>query len=112
MVLEHSLKKKIISIFQLQYLKVIVEPPVKMVNFLNVNLNLNTGKFKVFRKENNDLLYVNNDSNHPPCILKNIPKSVGLRLSNRSLLELRSAFKLKSALFSKSLNHEKFKIDW
>ena len=42
----------------------------KVVNFLDVTLDLNTGIFKNFMKENDTPVYVNVKSNHPPTILK------------------------------------------
>ena len=57
---------------------------MKIVDFLDVTLNLNDGTFKPFIKPNDFPLYVNSNSNHPPSILKNIPKSVNRRLSKIS----------------------------
>ena len=36
------------------------------------------------RKENNDLLYINNNSNHPPNVKKDIPRNVNRMLSQLS----------------------------
>ena len=52
----------------------------KDVNFLDMNLNLETGIYKPFMKENDSPVYVHNLSNHPPGILRNIPASVNKRL--------------------------------
>ena len=41
---------------------------------------MNTEKFKPYAKPTNTLLYVHSKSNHPPCIIKNIPESVNRRL--------------------------------
>ena len=57
---------------------------VKCVNYLDVTLNLETETFKPYVKPNDKPTYVHADSNHPPCILKNIPKSVNQRLSSIS----------------------------
>ena len=56
----------------------------KIVNFLDVTLNLETGLFEPYMKENNTIFYVHNKSNHPPSILKNIPKNIENRLSKIS----------------------------
>ena len=40
--------------------------------------------YKPYKKENDTPLYVDIQSNHPPSILQNIPKSVNLRLSSIS----------------------------
>ena len=59
----------------------------KIVNFLDVTLNLETGLFEPYMKENNTILYVHNKSNHPPSILKNLPQNINNRLSKISANE-------------------------
>ena len=54
------------------------------MNFLDVTLDLNTGIYKPFIKENDTPLYVNIKSNHPPTVLKNIPEGINNRLSRIS----------------------------
>ena len=54
------------------------------MDFLDVNLNLNTGIYKPFNKDNNTPQYVHAKSNHPPCVLKNIPPAINKRLSDLS----------------------------
>ena len=44
------------------------------VNFLDVTLDLKSWKYYPYTKEGNIPLYVHTKSNHPPTILKNIPK--------------------------------------
>ena len=60
---------------------------MKSVNFLDINLNLETGIFKPFMKPNETPLYANKHSNHPPGILKNIPHEVNTKLSSISANE-------------------------
>ena len=62
-------------------LMVIGEVNKKIVNFLDVTLNLSTESFRVYTKPNTNLLYINN---HPPTILKKIPKAVKDRLCRLS----------------------------
>ena len=62
-------------------LNISVEANKKVVHFLDVTLDLSKNHFKPYSKPNNPLLYVNQNSNHPPSILKNIPASVNKRLS-------------------------------
>ena len=50
-------------------------------------MDLQSDTYKPFLKPNNRLLYVNSQSNHPPLILKNIPKSVNKRLTELSSSE-------------------------
>ena len=46
---------------------------LKAVNFLDVTLNLKTGKYKPYNKSDNNPLYINILSNHTPNIIKNLP---------------------------------------
>ena len=48
--------------------------------WLQENLRL-TGKYFLFRKVNNKLLYINAKSNHPYTIIKELPKIINKRLS-------------------------------
>ena len=61
-----------------------IETNAKVVNFLDVTLDLNTGIYKPFIKENDSPLYVNMKSNHPPTVLKNIPEGINNRISRIS----------------------------
>ena len=65
-------------------LKITVEANKKIVNFLDITLDLSRDLYKPYMKPNNQLLYVNKNSNHPPSILENIPKSVNKRLTELS----------------------------
>ena len=56
----------------------------KVVNFLDVTLDLTTEKYKPYSKPATTPLYVHSKSNHPPCIIKNIPKAINKRLSEIS----------------------------
>ena len=49
-----------------------------------MNLNLNTGKFKPFRKPNDHPIYINFKSNHPKIIIKQLPKMIAHRISTLS----------------------------
>ena len=54
------------------------------MDFLDVTLNLTTGKHMPYTKPNNTPLYIHTKSNHPPVIIKNIPESINKRLSDIS----------------------------
>ena len=79
-----NLKKKLCKVFKDNGLNITAKANKKVVNFLDVTLDLSRNVFKPYMKPNNPLLYVHNDSNHPPSILKNIPLSVNKRLSELS----------------------------
>ena len=70
------MKKELCQIFRNLGLKLTVEANKKVVNFLDITLDLQRDLYSPYMKPNNTLQYVNNKSNHPPLILKNIPESV------------------------------------
>ena len=76
-----KVKQEICRIFKNEGLDITITTNLKNVEFLDVELNLNTGIQKPFTKPNNTILYVDANSNHPPSIKKNIPLSVQKRLS-------------------------------
>jgi hypothetical protein len=57
---------------------------LKIVDYLDVTFNLNDGTYKPYRKPNDETMYVNANSNHPPNILKQLPISIEDRLRNLS----------------------------
>ena len=85
------MKKKLCDIFNKNNLQITTEANLKEVNFLDITLDLRTGTYKPYMKENDTPLYVHSGSNHPPRVLKNIPISVNRRLSKiRSYLTKQS----------------------
>ena len=64
---------------------------LKVVDYLDVTLNLNDGSHKPYRKPNDETLYIHAKSNHPPNIIKQLPLSVEERLrelsSSRQIFE-------------------------
>ena len=44
-------------------------------NFLDVTFDLTNKSYRPYRKRNNEPLYINHSSNHPPHILRELPKS-------------------------------------
>jgi hypothetical protein len=78
------IKKDICAIFKEQDLNITIEANKKIVNFLDITLDLTKENFKPYMKPNSIPLYVNVESNHPPNILKNIPIGINKRLSEIS----------------------------
>ena len=80
--------EKLTDLFGKHGLRITVEPPnIKIVHFLDVTLNLEKNTFCPYRKPNDSTKYVNIRSNHPPTVLKEIPKSINKRLSKISSTE-------------------------
>ena len=77
-----------------------------MVNFLNVTLDLFTGKYKPYRKPNDDLLYINKHSNHPPSILRQLPTSINKHISTLSFD--RQTFEDAAPACQNALGHSNF----
>ena len=65
-------------------LKITAEVKHHTVNFLDVTLNLSDGTYMPYRKPNNEPLYIDSHSNHPPAIVKQLPLSVNRRISSLS----------------------------
>ena len=51
---------------------------------MDVTFDLRTDKYYPYRKDNNQLLYINKQSNHPPTIIKQISSMVSRRISDLS----------------------------
>ena len=56
----------------------------KAVNFLDITLDLISGIYKPYEKPNSNLMFIHKQSNHPPSITKNLPKSINKRLCTNS----------------------------
>ena len=78
------IKKTISKVFQRQNLKITVEAKPIQADFLDITFNLRFETYWPYRKPNNQPLYINIKSNHPPPIKKQIPQMVSGRLSQNS----------------------------
>ena len=63
------------------YLRITIQTNLKVVNFLDITLNLNNGKYYLYWKLNNKPVYIHNQSKHPPNIIKNLPDSISRHVS-------------------------------
>ena len=77
-------RKSIIKIFKEYVLSVTCGLNKKIVDFLDVWFNLNEQTYEPYRKLNNEPVYINIQSNHPPNIIADIPKAISKRLTNIS----------------------------
>ena len=77
-------KKEICKEFKDLGLKITIQCNLKVVNFLDVTLDLNTGIHYPYKKPNDEIVYINKMSNHPPGITKQLPQSISRRLSTLS----------------------------
>ena len=74
-------KKKSQKLFKEKDLDIIVQCNLKITNYLDIILNLNDGSYRSYRKPNEETNYIHINSDHPPSIIKEIPRSFEKRLS-------------------------------
>ena len=81
-----STQQRLRDLFSEHGLSITFENPhgTKMVNFLDVTLDLARDMYKPYRKPNDRPLYVHVDSNHPPSVTKQIPLGINKRLASIS----------------------------
>ena len=82
-----SIQKIIIRAFKLLGFKIEISSNNKIVNFLDVTLDLSNNTYKPFIKTNQSPSYIDINSNHPKTIIKQVPKALNLRIRNLSANE-------------------------
>ena len=78
------MKKRIIKIYKDCGLKITISRELKIVNFLDVTFNFHKNNYEPYRKPDNQPVYINVNSNHPPTKIRELPKSIVKRLSELS----------------------------
>lgn len=78
-----KLQKKIIKAFKLLEFKIEIASNLKIINLLDITLNLNNNTAKPYHKEYEIPKYINVDSSHPYVIMKYILITVGPRIIKR-----------------------------
>ena len=77
-----QIRKDFIYILRKEFqLSIVCKTNIKIVNFLDVALDLTTSKYKPYNKPSNIPLYINVKSNHPRNIMKNLPESISRRIN-------------------------------
>ena len=83
--------KRIMKEFQKTFrendLKAVIKYNLKIVDYLDVTLNLLNNTYKPFSKPNNEINYICKESNKPPSVIKQVPFSFESRLSSLSSSE-------------------------
>ena len=82
-----KIKKHFVRIFKSNSFLISIKCNMKIVNYLDVTLDLNGNSFRPYSKYDNELSYINCDSKHPPSVAKR-PRTVELRLSSNSSNEV------------------------
>ena len=65
-------------------LQITAESNQKLVNYLDVTLNLKDDTLRPYHKLSDQMQYTHTESNHPQNIIKHIPASIETRLSKLS----------------------------
>ena len=78
------IEKHLQYLFKQKGLQIIIECNLKVVNYLDVTFNLNDGSYRPYRKPNDETHYIHIQSDHPPSITKQLPRSIEKRLSQLS----------------------------
>ena len=102
-----TFKKEICKIFEKNGLKITIEANKKVIDFLDVTLDLRKKKFYPYMKPGNKLIYINSKSNHPPNVIKAVPTGINTRLSNISSDE--EEFQKAAPPYQEALNKSGFK---
>ena len=79
-----KIKKEIQKLFRQHGLRLIIKCDLKIVDFIDVTLNLTDSTDKPYHKLNDEICYIHKESNHPPSITKQLPISIEARLSKIS----------------------------
>ena len=75
-----QLHKKFIKIFKEIGFKLDLETNLKIVGFLDMTFNLVNGSYKLYKKPNSILLFINKILNDSPKMIKKLPKTINDRL--------------------------------
>ena len=96
------IKKNLQKSFKGVGLEKVAESNLKIVDYLDVTLNLNNGSYKPYHKPDDIIQYINKESNHLPSIIEHLPASIEKRLSNNSSDE--KIFKEAAIYYEDTLN--------
>ena len=96
------IKKSLQKTFKDFGLEIMAKPNLRIVNYLDVTLNLNDGSFRPCHKPDDVIQYINKESNYPPNLIKHLPASIEKRLSNNSSDE--KIFKESAIYYEDTLN--------
>ena len=75
------IKKSLENAFKDFGLEIVAESNLRIVNYLDVTLNLSDGFFRPCDKPD-DIQFINKEFNHPPNLIQHLPASIEKRLSN------------------------------
>ena len=103
------IRKDIHKMFSEFGFKVTIEASKPVVNFLDVSLDLNKESYAPYKKPNENPLYINIHSNHPPNVIKEIPNTINRRLNKIS--SSKEEFEKAAPTYSKALKESGYKTE-
>ena len=80
-----GIRKHFHAIFKQNGLELEIECNLKIVNYLDVTLNLEDRTFRPYRKSNAETIYIHAKSNHPSNIIKQLPTSIDKKTNSTIL---------------------------
>ena len=101
------MRKAVTEEFKKLGLRITIQCNIKTTDYLDLTLDLRTGKYCPYRKPNDRPLYINRQSNHPPSVQKNLTAGIRNRINRLSSDEecfSRAAPMINDALKSSSFN--------
>ena len=105
-----NIQKKIIRAFKFLGFKTEVSSNNRIVNFLDVTLDLSNNTYKPLIKTDQYPSYINVDLNHPKTIIKQVPKAVNFRIRNLSANE--KIFQESSKIYMDALKNSNFRDEF
>ena len=99
-------KKGIIKVFKKCRLSIVVDTNLKTVDILGVTFDLDKNTYKAYRKPNDSPIYINKNLNHSAKILKQLPKSIAMHISET--LSSEEIFNKSVKIYSKALKKNGF----
>ena len=97
-----NIKKQICKVFTNNGLRITIEANKRIVDFLDVTLDLNKGTHEPYTKPSNTPLYVHNESNYPLSITRNILVAINKRLNEIS--SNKQSFEKAAPLYQSAIN--------
>ena len=80
---------------------------MKITNYLDITLNLNDGSYRLYGKPDEETNYIHVNSDHPPSIIKDIPRSIEKGLS--ILSSSKHIFQESAVYYEKCLKNSGYK---
>ena len=103
-----KIRKDLIKLFREEFnLKITIDTNLKVVNFLDVTLDLSNDIYKPFNKPNSKPIYIHVQSNHPTNIIKQIPSMISDRINTIS--SNKDAFDRAAPLYNEALSSSGYK---